>query len=36
MESRKIWMNLFSGQEYRSRHREQTLDTAGEGEGTMN
>ena len=36
IESRKIWMNLFSGQEYRSRHREQTLDTAGEGEGTTN
>ena len=37
MESRKmILMNLFAGQEWRHRHREQTLDTAGEGEGGTN
>ena len=37
MESRKtVLMNLFVGQEYRCRHREQTLDTMGEGEGGMN
>ena len=33
MESRKIvLMNLFAGQEWRRRPREQTLDTAGKGE----
>ena len=36
MESRKmILMNLFAGQEQRYRHREKTLDIAGEGEGEM-
>ena len=30
-------MNLFSGQQWRRRHREQTLsNTVGEGEGGMN
>ena len=28
-----VLMNLSTGQEQRCRHREQTLDTAGEGEG---
>jgi len=33
MESRKIvLMNLFAGQEWRHRPKEQTLDTAGKGE----
>ena len=37
MESRKmVLLNLFSRQEERCRHREQTLDTAGEGEGGTN
>ena len=29
-------MNLFAGQQWRRRHREQTVDTAGEGEGGTN
>ena len=37
MEHRKtVLMNLSAGQEQRCRHREQTLDTAGEGEGGNN
>jgi len=37
METRKkVLMNLFAGQEYRCRHREQTVDTVGEGEGGTN
>jgi len=37
MESRKmVLMNLFAGQEWRNRHREETLDTVGEGEGGTN
>ena len=37
MESRKmVPMNLFAGQEWRNRQREQTLDTVGEGEGGTN
>ena len=37
MESRKmILMNLFARQGYKSKHREQTLDTLGEGEGGTN
>ena len=37
MESRKmVLMNLFAGQEQRHRCREQTVDTAREGEGGMN
>ena len=36
MESRKIvQMNLFAGQEYRCRHREELVGTAGEVEGRM-
>ena len=37
MESRKmVVMNLFAGQQWRSRHGEQTLDTGGGGgEGEM-
>ena len=31
-----VQMNLYAGQEYRCRHREQTLDSMGEGEGGMN
>ena len=37
MESRKIvQMNLFAGQEYRCRHREELVGTAREVEGRMN
>ena len=37
MESRRtLLMNLFAGQQWRRRHREQTVDTAGEGEGGTN
>ena len=28
-----VLMNLFAGQELRGKHREQTLNTVGEGEG---
>ena len=38
MESRKmVLMNLFAGQQWRNRHREQTMDMEGgmEGEGEM-
>ena len=31
-----VLMNLFTGKEWRHRRREQTVDTAGEGEGGMN
>ena len=31
-----VQMNLFAGQEQRCRHREETLDLAGEGEGGTN
>ena len=32
MESRKmVVMNLFAGQQWRNRHREQTLDAGGGG-----
>ena len=34
MESKKmVLMNLFSGQQWRNRHREQTMDMRGEEEG---
>ena len=39
MESRKtVWMNLFAGQQWRRRHREQACGQGGreEGEGEMN
>ena len=37
MRSRKIVLiNLFEGQQWRCRHREQPWDTVGEGEGGMN
>ena len=37
MESRKmVLINLFAGQQQRQKHKEQTLDTVGEGEGGMN
>ena len=29
-------MNLFAGEQWRHRHRKQTVDTVGEGEGGMN
>ena len=38
MESKKmVLLNLFSGQQWRNRHREQTMDMRGgeEGEGEM-
>ena len=31
-----VLMNLFAAQQWRGTHREQTLDTAGEEEGTTN
>ena len=37
MKSRKmVLLNLFSGQQWRLRHREQTCGHSGEGEGGMN
>ena len=37
MESRKmVLMNLPAGQQWRCRHREQTVDTVQEGDGGMN
>ena len=37
MESRKmVLMNLFAGQQWRCRHREQTVDTMVVGESGMN
>ena len=37
MESRTIvWMNLFAGQQWRYRHREQTCGHSGEAEGGEN
>ena len=37
MESRKmVLMNLFAGQQWRHRLREQTVDTVGKGEGGVN
>ena len=31
-----VLINLFAGQQQRQKHKEQTLDTVGEGEGGMN
>ena len=31
-----ILMNLFAGQQWRYRHREQIMDTVGEGKGGTN
>ena len=37
MESRKmVLINLFSGQQWRCSHREQTVDVVGEEEGGTN
>ena len=30
-----VLINLFAGQQQRQKHKEQTLDTVGEGEGGM-
>ena len=31
-----VLVNLLAGQQQRQKHKEQTLDTVGEGEGGMN
>ena len=37
MKSRMVvWMNLFAGQQWRCRHREETCGDSGEADGGMN